>query len=62
MKGSTKASPKSCSCTQCRRGKATEGGHHTRTHEERAFRRETKQALKQGREDIPPSPHGTYTD
>lgn len=57
-----KATPKSCSCSQCKRGRATKAGHFFRMKEEHAFRRATKVALLKGREDIPAAPHGSYTD
>lgn len=57
-----KATPKSCSCSMCRRGKGTKTGKYHMNREERAFRRETKVALKRGEEVIPPAPHGDYND
>jgi hypothetical protein len=57
-----KATPKSCSCRSCKRGKATKTGRWHENLEERAFRRFTKQALRKGEEDIPPAPNGDYKD
>lgn len=38
MHSNSKTSPKSCSCTQCRRGKGSEPGKHRMKLDERAFR------------------------
>lgn len=59
-----KATPKSCSCFSCQRGKHTQAGHYTTNQEERAHRRAAKQALKRDGVDavIAPAPHGTYKD
>lgn len=62
MLGSTKATPKACGCDACKRGKSSDAGQCIRKKEERAFRHETKVALKKGIEEIPVAPHGTYTD
>ena len=57
-----KATPKSCSCGMCRRGKATKTGKYYMKKEERAFRHNAKQALERGEEVIPPALHGDYND
>ena len=57
-----KATPKSCSCCMCRRGKHTKSGRYHERKEERAYRQATKQALRRGEEVIPPAPHGDYKD
>lgn len=53
-----KATPKSCSCNQCKHYSDIKA--KKRTKEERAFRRAAKVALEQGKEDILPAPHGDY--
>ncbi len=51
-----KATPKSCSCDQCKPGKRTAPGKQKLRHAERAFRHGAKQELGQGREEVLPSP------
>jgi len=46
MQSNTKATPKSCSCTQCRRANAKALGLVTK--QERAFRHSQNQALRKG--------------
>ena len=57
-----KATPKSCSCQACRRGKRSKTQKYYMNQEERSFRRETKEALRKGEEVISPAPHGDYKD
>ena len=45
MQTSTKQTPKSCSCGQCKRGIHTEGGRFMRRADERSYRHAAKQAL-----------------
>lgn len=59
---SQKATPKSCSCGCCTRGKATKTGKYYMKREERAFRHDQKIALNKGQEDIGIAPHGDYND
>lgn len=58
----TKATPKSCSCTQCKRGKHSNPGHQMMKADERAYRHEMKIRLAEGDEDIPLIPKGNYYD
>ena len=53
-----KSTPKSCSCTQCRRGKASKVGKQLMRWHERAFRRRAKAALARvdGDDNITPAP------
>ena len=57
-----KQTPKSCSCTQCRRGKGTKTGKFFMKREERAFRHESKVALAKGNEVVGVAPRGDYND
>lgn len=50
-----KATPKSCSCGQCKHSKHTRPGNQYIKFEERAFRHASNQALRQGREDLVPA-------
>lgn len=58
----TKATPKSCSCKTCRRGKASSAGKAMMRIDERAYRHASKIALTKGREDLTPAPVGGYYD
>ena len=58
----TKQTPKSCSCSACRRGKSSKTQKEYMKKEERAFRHKNKVALKKGQEDLAIAPHGDYTD
>lgn len=58
----TKQTPKSCSCSACRRGKSSKSQKAYMKKEERAFRHKNKISLKQGKEDIPIALRGDYTD
>jgi len=51
-----KATPKSCSCLQCKYGKRTAPGKLKLKLAKRAFRHRTKQALTQGDDNIPAAP------
>ena len=52
----TKATPKSCSCSQCIRARATKAGQAQMLGDERAFRHAANQAVRQGKtDDIPPA-------
>jgi len=51
----TKATPKSCSCRQCRWAKHTKPGNRMVKQGERAFRHRSNQDLRQGSEDIVPA-------
>lgn len=57
-----KATPKSCSCGTCRRGKASRRGNALLKLDERAYRHASKIALLKGREDLSPAPKGNYYD
>lgn len=57
-----KATPKSCSCTQCKRGKASSRGKALMKLDERAYRHASKINLMKGREVIEPAPIGGYYD
>jgi predicted metal-binding protein len=59
-----KGTVKSCSCTQCRRGKASKFGQCLMKSEERAARHAVKVALKKNPEEavITPAHRGSYTD
>lgn len=50
-----KATPKSCSCGQCKHAKHTGPGNRYVKLGERAFRHASNQALRQGKEDITPA-------
>lgn len=58
----TKATPKSCSCNVCKRGKSTKAGHFYRKADERAYRHASKIALMKGAEVINNAPFGGYYD
>jgi len=58
----TKQTPKSCSCSQCRRGKHTRSGRALIRYDERKFRHGCKIALKKGAEEIGIVPIGNYYD
>ena len=58
----TKATPKSCSCRACRRGKGSRLQKFLARCEERAFRRSVKQALRKGEEPAQIAPYGDYRD
>jgi hypothetical protein len=45
MMTNTKQTPKSCSCSQCLRGKHTRGGHSLMKADERAYRHNAKIVL-----------------
>ncbi len=57
-----KQTPKSCSCSACRRGKGTKTQKFFMKKEERGFRHQTKVDLKKGKEDIAVATYGSYTD
>ena len=58
-----KQKPKSCSCSQCTRGKHTKGGHTLMKADERSFRHEAKIELKKGNyEIVTVVPIGNYYD
>jgi len=58
-----KATPKSCSCKSCRRGKASAAGKHMMKLDERAFRHAAKIKLAAGNpEHIAPAPAGGLYD
>ena len=57
-----KATPKSCSCSVCTRGKHTKSGHELMKYDERKFRHAAKIALKKGAEVFSPAPKGNYYD
>jgi hypothetical protein len=59
---STKQTPKSCSCNQCKRGKHTKAGRQMVKHDERAFRHGQKIALNKSNGDYAPAPCGNYYD
>lgn len=63
----TKATPKSCSCSQCTRGKHTKGGHSMMKADERAYRHAAKISLTRLDQDyevsvIASAPKGNYYD
>lgn len=58
----TKATPKSCSCSQCKRGKGTKPGKQLMKMDERAYRHASKIDLMKGRDDLLPAPRGGYYD
>lgn len=66
MVQNSKATPKSCSCRQCRRGKRSSGGKASMRSDERAYRRAFTMLLSRGvtEDDVtpPPAPSGTYYD
>lgn len=57
---------RSCSCAQCKRGRASEAGQFVRNQNERKLRRKTKQALREvvkGGDDAVVAPISSpYTD
>lgn len=58
-----KQSPKSCSCSQCTRGKHTPAGHRLMKADEKSLRQKTRIALAKGEyENITPAPIGNYYD
>ena len=57
-----KQTPKSCSCSACRRGKSSKTQKFYMKVNERGFRHQAKVALNQGKEDIGIAPYGDYTD
>lgn len=57
-----KMTPKSCSCTACKRGKASKSQKLYMKKHERAFRHSNKIALNKGNEDFIIAPHSNYTD
>jgi len=57
-----KATPKSCSCSHCSRGKHSSAGQQRMKYDERKFRHAAKIALKQGAEIFSPAPKGNYYD
>jgi hypothetical protein len=57
-----KATPKSCSCQHCTRGKHTKAGHVEMKRDERKFRHAAKIALKKGAEVFSPAPKGNFYD
>lgn len=64
---STKHTPKSCSCTQCTRGRHTKSGHDLLKADERAYRHAAKIALAKLGEDLDAEifnsgPIGNYYD
>jgi len=59
---STKQTPKSCSCSQCKRGKHTASGHAMMKYDERSFRHAQKVALKKGTGNYSAAPCGHYYD
>jgi hypothetical protein len=66
MDTNTKLTLKSCGCTQCRRGQASENGHVQRKLEQRAHRHQAKATLKRYQDedsDVPVGAlYGSYTD
>jgi hypothetical protein len=58
----TKSTPKSCSCTQCTRGKHTKSGRQLMRLDERAFRHSQKQKIKKSSGDYEIAPIGNYYD
>jgi hypothetical protein len=61
---SNKATPKSCSCTQCRYGKASKGGKAMMKIAERAFRHAANFKVRHLLDDATPlaAPRGGYYD
>ena len=57
-----KQTPKSCSCSQCKRGKHSKSGHKLMAYDERKFRHAQKIALAKGKNDISVAPIGNYYD
>jgi hypothetical protein len=57
-----KATPKSCSCRTCRKGKGTTAQKRLMRLEERAFRRGVRSALRAGHELMQIVPYGGYRD
>lgn len=57
-----KATPKSCSCRTCKKGKGTATQKKLMRLEERAFRRGVKRALLAGKELDRIVPYGDYRD
>lgn len=57
-----KATPKSCSCRACRKGKGTNAQKRLMRLEERVFRRGARSALRAGRELMQIVPYGGYRD
>lgn len=57
-----KATPKSCSCFSCKRGKTSTRGKYMLKTDERAYRHHSRIELMKGREDIAPAPTGGYYD
>lgn len=65
MDTNTKQTPKSCSCSCCRRGKHTPGGHVMRKYDNRAYRRAAKIQIKTNELDnivLDSGPIGNYYD
>lgn len=56
---STKATPKGCSCQQCKFAKHSKGGNHLVKLEEKAFRHSQKQALRKQGLDFVGDPAGS---
>lgn len=59
---STKATPKSCSCFACKRGKSTKAGKTAIKLHERAFRHDQKITLTKHQGDYVPAPSGNFFD
>lgn len=57
-----KHTPKSCSCSMCRRGKHTKAGHAHMRADERKYRHNAKIALNKGAEVLFAAPIGNYYD
>ena len=65
MDTNTKGTPKSCSCTQCKRGKGCDAGNTQMKADERAYRHSAKiQLKKEDPEDVvlDSGPIGNYYD
>ena len=63
MQTSTKGTPKSCSCTMCRRGQATRCGNSLKKEDERAYRHDAKIKLRLEEDPILlVGPKGNYYD
>lgn len=63
MQTNTKQTPKSCSCGMCQVGKHTKPGNFYMKHDERAYRHNSKIALKIAEDVILTSgPIGNYYD
>jgi hypothetical protein len=58
----TKQTPKSCSCSQCKRGKHSKAGKISMKKDERAFRHGQKIALKKSSGNYDAAPCGGYYD